>query len=184
MVFVGDGIYSRCTLYVPINSIDAYKTSKVWKDFKIIKGIVDVETMTKAITNATSYYNTISTDYPEIANNLLTAIQAAQKEADNGCTDIEESATAYDELMKALQAAEQAVAEAILATNISLFEEYKTNRSNSCASLALENDSEACQQLIANAQAAIAALMYDEKQITRAKQMRSPRNLEWYFLER
>ena len=152
---------THCTIYVPINSIDVYKTTDGWKEL-IIKGMVDVETMTKAITNATSYYNIISTDYPEIANNLLTAIQAAQKEADNGCTDIEESATAYDELMKALQAAEQAVAEANLATNISLFEEYKTNRSNSCASLALENDSETCQQLIATAQAAIAALKYDE----------------------
>ena len=42
------------------------------------------------------------------------------------------------------------------------FEAYKTDLSNACAALAEDGDTEACLNLIAEAQAAIAALVYDE----------------------
>ena len=78
------------------------------------KKLTDKSALNTAITDAETYYNSISESYPEIAAELLTAINTAkevQGNADATQTEIETATTVLNDAVSTAQAAVQAAAE-------------------------------------------------------------------------
>lgn len=76
--------------------------------------LIDKSALNTAITDAETYYNSISESYPEIAAELLTAINAAkevQGNADATQTEIETATTTLNDAVSTAQAAVQAAEE-------------------------------------------------------------------------
>ena len=160
-VFNGLNLINPPTLYVPKNSIADYKAADVWKYFNV-EALIDSAALAEMISGATTYYNMIKDDYPEISESLFFAIQAAQNTISNTNATLAQLTHANSELVTAIQTAEQEVATSLLAANKATFENYKSFANDSCANLAEDGDGEECLQLIADAQATIATLIYDE----------------------
>ena len=116
-----------------------------------VKIEADFNALNTAITNASAYYDTIKDSYPDIANALKDAIDAAQQIADNADASQSTVNEAAGILGNAKTSAEQKAT----------FEVSKAAGVLEALGKALAGDSEATTALISTARAAIEALVYD-----------------------
>ncbi len=124
---------------------------------------VDKTELNSSINNAKALYDGLKDEYATIATTLKSAIDIAQQVADNDAATQEAVDAAKSTLDSAIATAQEARQSADQAkVGKEVFEKRKIAYLQEVATLAKEDDSEACQKLIAEAQKAIKNAVYDE----------------------